>query len=286
MNPPHPRPLSDDLPAQALAVLRQATRRETLHAGRRMAWHAWGRGRPVVLLHGGSGSWTHWLHNIEPLVAAGRAVHAPDLPGCGDSDLPAEGNDADALAPAVAAGLRQLFGGAPVDLVGFSFGGLVAGLMVAESPQLARRLVLVGAPVMGLHGNPVRLHEWRHLAGEERLAVHRANLAALMLHRPESLTPLALQLHAANLERDRLRKRRLAQTDALQQALSRVRLPLAAIYGREDALYQGRLAQLEDALRALPGMGPVRFIPEAGHWVQFEAPGAFGEALAAALEGS
>ena len=39
----------------------------------------------MLLLHGGSGSWTHWLRNIQPLVDAGRQVLVPDLPGFGDS---------------------------------------------------------------------------------------------------------------------------------------------------------------------------------------------------------
>jgi 2-hydroxy-6-oxonona-2,4-dienedioate hydrolase len=43
---------------------------------------------PVVLFHGGSGSWTHWVRNIQPLVAAGRQVIAADLPGFGDSASP------------------------------------------------------------------------------------------------------------------------------------------------------------------------------------------------------
>ena len=32
-----------------------------------MVWHEWGSGDPLVLLHGGSGAWNHWLQNIEVL---------------------------------------------------------------------------------------------------------------------------------------------------------------------------------------------------------------------------
>jgi alpha-beta hydrolase superfamily lysophospholipase len=56
-----------------------------------MIWHAWGpdNAPTFVLLHGGSGSWTHWIRNIEPLVAEGYRVLAVDLPGFGDSEAPA-----------------------------------------------------------------------------------------------------------------------------------------------------------------------------------------------------
>ncbi len=42
----------------------------------------------MVLLHGGSGSWTHWIRNIPMLLACGRQVWAQDLPGFGDSASP------------------------------------------------------------------------------------------------------------------------------------------------------------------------------------------------------
>jgi 2-hydroxy-6-oxonona-2,4-dienedioate hydrolase len=73
----------------------QATRRETPCGAGATVWHVWGEARPglppVVLFHGGSGSWTHWVRNIQPLVAAGRQVIAADLPGFGDSASPPSG---------------------------------------------------------------------------------------------------------------------------------------------------------------------------------------------------
>ncbi|MEJ7928951.1 alpha/beta fold hydrolase [Ramlibacter sp. AN1015] len=279
-----PRPLVADLPPQAQWVLEGARILQTQHACGQMVWHAWGTGEPLVLLHGGSGSWTHWLRNVESLAASGRTVWVPDLPGCGDSDPPPEGHDADALVEPLAQGLGHLFGPAPVDLAGFSFGGLCAGLLASAHPGRLRRLVLVGAPVLALGARPVRLMEWRHLpTAQERAAVHRANLAALMLHHRASITPLAVALHAANLARDRLRRRRMARGDALQRALQSVALPVAAIYGREDALYRDRTEALEAALRQAPALASIDFIPDAGHWVQFEAPQRFDELLLRAL---
>jgi pimeloyl-ACP methyl ester carboxylesterase len=49
--------------------------------------------KPLVLLHGGSGSWTHWLRNVEHLSQF-RTVWALDIPGFGDSSLPAGVSDA------------------------------------------------------------------------------------------------------------------------------------------------------------------------------------------------
>lgn len=278
------RPLSDDLPQEARDVLARGRAHESLHEGRRTAWHAWGAGKPVVLLHGGSGSWAHWVRNIDALVAAGREVWAVDLPGFGDSERPATGEDSDAMAPPVRAGLEQLLGGRDFDLVAFSMGGLVAGMVAETAPPGLRRLVVVGTPLLPPGPNPVKLLEWRHLEDPgERARIHRHNLAALMLHAPEAITPLAEGIHAANLARDRMRRRRQAQSGLLAQVLQRVRCPVHTIYGRLDALFRTRLPELEAVIAAIPTLASQAFIEEAGHWVQFEQPAAFDAALARAL---
>ena len=270
----------------------QATRRTTaMGAGAgRMVWHGWGQARagvaPLVLLHGGSGSWTHWVRNIDALLAAGRQLWLPDLPGFGDSDPPPQGHDADAMVAPLCAGLRELLGPQPCDLVGFSFGGLTAGLLAAQHPDALERLVLVGAPAMGVvPERQFQLRGWRHLAPEAQVAVHRHNLAALMLSNPALIDDDTLALHMANVVRDRLPRRRLAHTDALARALPRVRCPVHAIYGALDSLYKSWIGELDAAYRATgaPYQG-MALIPDCGHWVQYEQPQAFDAALLRALE--
>ena len=289
---------SVDLPPEVQHLLARATRVETPlspNAGSgTMVWQVWqptpGQPAddylPVVLLHGGSGSWTHWLRNIDALVASGRSVYAADLPGFGDSAAPARGTDADALTEPVEHGLQQLLGSAACDLVAFSFGGMVAGFIAAQFPARAHRLVLVGAPGLGVASrNTLTLTAWRHLkSATEREAVHRSNLAALMLHRLDAITPLALRLHTDNTLRDRMKGRRLAYSEVLAQALVNVRCPVHAIYGFEDALYRQRQDALLQALHAAPHFEGLHWIADAGHWVQFERPEAFNAVLLAVLD--
>ncbi len=275
--------MAESLPAQARAILSRATERHTVHDGARTVWHTWGSGEPVVLLHGGSGSWTHWIRNIDALVAADREVLIPDMPGFGDSDKPPGARDADDLVAPLLSGLQSLLDGRSFDLVGFSFGGLVGGLMAAACPPALRRLVIVGAPLLGVGTRPVRLKEWRHLEADAAIEVHRSNLAALMLHRPESVSPLALALHQAHIPLDRLRRRAMARTDLLARTLATVTCPLVAIHGEHDVLYRDQLAQVEAVLDDLPALRWRMAIPHAGHWVQFEAAQAFDQALARAL---
>lgn len=279
------------LPAEAQALLGLASRAETPCGAGSVVWHCWGQPGsqhlpPVVLLHGGSGSWTHWLCNIAALVQSGREVLVPDLPGFGDSARPPLGTDADAVPAPIEQGLEALLGPRACDLVGFSFGGMVAGLMAARYPARARRLVLVGAPGLGIAPEKaIRLRSWRLLPdAAQRDAVHRGNLAALMLYRPEAITELALRLHVANVLRDRMQGRSLSRTDALARALAQLGCRVDAIYGAEDALYRGRMPLLAPALRQAPGFSSLCMIEAAGHWVQFEQAQAFNEALLGLLD--
>ena len=119
-----------------------------------MLWREWGAGPPLVLLHGASGSWTHWLLNIAGL-ATRFTVLAPDMPGFGDSDLPAGPQTPDALAAVVSDGIDAVVPRpAPLDLAGFSFGGIIAGLVAARQGPRVRHLVLVGPNGMALPRAP------------------------------------------------------------------------------------------------------------------------------------
>jgi 2-hydroxy-6-oxonona-2,4-dienedioate hydrolase len=250
-----------------------------------VVWRIWGDGDPLLLLHGGSGSWNHWVRNISALVVTGRTVVVPDMPGFGESASPPVGQDADALPPWLERGLVTLVGGTPCDVVGFSFGALVSGFFTARYPDRVRRLVLVGAPALSAEVlPPLDLRRWQSVpVRAERNAIHRHNLRTLMLAQDESIDELAIALHAANVERDRMRKRRLMLTDALLNMLPVMTCPLDGIWGAEDVLYRSRHDVIGRALAHAPDLRSLTLIPEAGHWVQYERAAIFNEALRSAL---
>ena len=116
--------------------------------GGKMMWHVWGEnsGKPILLLfHGGSGSWIHWIRNVQPL-SQHFTVYAADMPGLGDSDPPDDVRDVWSVTRCVETAMKALL---PADktfaITGFSFGGMVAGHIATLFEPRIRRIVMVGA---------------------------------------------------------------------------------------------------------------------------------------------
>ena len=267
--------------SQALVAARRV---EQPHSWGRVVWHVWGEQNParprLVLLHGGSGSWTHWVRNVLPLSET-HEVWALDLPGFGDSDLPPGVIDADDLVPWLDEILAQRFGDQALTVIGFSFGGMTAGLLAAHNPTRMARLILVGVPGLGLFGKdlPMRGMQAGMTQAQQR-EVHRFNLHAMMIADGGTIDDELIDLQQANVARDRMRRRRIARTDVLLHAQPHWQCPVHGIWGGRDALYASTLEQVPRVLHRLASW---HVIDGAGHWVQYEAPDAFHRALRALL---
>lgn len=88
----------------------------------KLAYLDYGKGDPVVLLHGWPMSKQMWEYQFEPLVNAGYRVIAYDRRGFGESDKPWEGYDYDTLSDDLRDLIKQL-NLSDITLVGFSMGG-------------------------------------------------------------------------------------------------------------------------------------------------------------------
>jgi len=246
-----------------------------------MVWRVWGSGPPLVLLHGGYGSWTHWIRNV--LILARRfTVIAPDLPGLGESATPPEPHTAEGLAAIVVKGLEiVLSNGAAPHIAGFSFGGVLGGHVAAQLGDRVRALTIVGSNGLGLVRQPTALQRVpTEAAAEEALAVHRHNLGALMIADPTKIDELAVYIQSQNAPRGRVRSRRFSRADTLARALPLVRVPLDGIWGERDANAYPHLDERARVLRSFQPGARFEVIAGAGHWVQYEAADRFNSVLA------
>lgn len=111
-------------------------------AGTRVRYLEAGSGSPLLLVHGLGHSSTSWRRVIPGLIASHRVI-APDLPGFGGSDAPADASyDPEYFARIVDAALEALSLDR-VDAVGHSAGGLTLLLDAFRSRSRYCKLVLV-----------------------------------------------------------------------------------------------------------------------------------------------
>ncbi len=256
-----------------------------------MVWREWGAAAPgtvpLVLLHGGSGAWNHWVRNIPVLEDRYRVV-AADLPGCGDSADPSEPYDADSLAGIVSDGLDAVVpGDGQYDLVSFSFGGVLSGLVARRQGARLRSLTIVGTPILGLittgkANDLVAIPA--HLPPEEAAPLYRGNLEKLMVHDPAAIDDLAMCLHLENMAKVRLRSRGIARRHPVAPDLVGSACALNFIFGECDPTLAPDLAGVRAHVAETHPDANFHVVPGAGHWVQYEASEAFNRLLLSWLE--
>ena len=279
---------ADADPAAVVDALARTARKVRTPCGDgAMVWRVWGAGEPLVLFHGGSGSWTHWIRNI-PELSRHYELWVADIPGLGDSTMPPKPWVPATIADVVVAGLSEQFPvSARLRLAGFSFGGQIAGLTAARMGDRIRSLTLIGVAALGLRADPrepfakVRMG----MSAAEIAAVYRQNLAVLMFADPANIDALAVHLQAENIKRARFRSRPFAPTDNLARALADVSAPLKTIWGTRDIIARPSLEARLDILRRHHPELEVRLIEGAGHWVAYEAADRFNAAMLELLRG-
>ncbi len=268
------RGMQDDTPQDASLVddltARARVERVTTPQGV-VTWRAFGTGSPVVLLHGGHGSWLHWVRNIDAL-AAQHTVWVPNMPGYGDSDVQVD--SLPGLLDALLSSLNAVLGAdTPIHLVGFSFGGLVSAHLSARRPHV-QRLALLGSAGHGTaRRSTVPLVRWAEAwrAGDAQAleTAMRHNLAVHMLSVPaQDIDALALRVHTEACVQTRFRSKDVALRGGLLELLTQRQGPTLLAWGEHDVTADPEV--LVPQLGAMLPRSEAHIVRNAGHWVQYE----------------
>jgi pimeloyl-ACP methyl ester carboxylesterase len=267
--------LSEDPQIILDRIEQEATRRESACGDGKMVWHLWdssgGSAPVVVLLHGGAGSWRHWIRTIPALVPTYRVL-VPDLPGLGESDFPPDGDDAKAIAAIVADGIDAIIGvDTSYDVAGFSFGGTMAACVGVLRGKRVRSVTIIGSSGVGAIGSAVKLEKVRHLEGQQRHDTHRTNLGRLMIADPAKIDDLAVIIQDWNTVRSRLRTPAISRSGAIMRAIDQLQSPLNGMWGEFDAPANPRGPERVATLRVHRPGADIRLIPNTGHWAAYES---------------
>jgi len=118
--------------------------------GAKLHYTTAGHGTALILLHGYAETSLMWKPII-PVLAERFTVIAPDLPGIGDSDIPADGLDMKNAAVRIH-GLAKSLGVQKAEVVGHDIGLMVAYAYAAQFPTEVTKLVLMDAFLPGVAG--------------------------------------------------------------------------------------------------------------------------------------
>ncbi|WP_135304274.1 alpha/beta fold hydrolase [Haloarcula amylovorans] len=262
-------------------------------------------GELVVLLHGFPEFWYAWHHQIRTLAEAGYRVVAPDMRGYNCSEKP-DGVDSyhiDELVSDVA-GLVRAVDRESAHVVGHDWGGLVAWQTAIDRPGIVDRLAVLNAPHPAryeelLRRSPTqiakswyafffqvpRLPEWSLRRGD--FAVVKRMLREKPI-RPDAFTETDIERYETALGRPgaltaaidyyRALFRRNARLTLTQGGLgdTSIEVPTLLVWGERDEMLDVRLTEgLDEWVADLR----VERLPNASHWVQFDAPARVSEHL-------
>ena len=269
-------------PVEIIDQLESQARKETTPCGdESMIWHIWGEGPPLVLMHGGYGSWTHWVRNIETL-SHHFTVYAPDTPGLGNSAMPPKPVTPDSIGAIISEGLNLLIPGTEaIKLAGFSFGGTIGSRVAVHQGARVTDLVIIGSGGMGIPRAPMEeMINWRDAPTPEAAKeAQRRNLKILMIADPNKVDDLAIYTQTENTKRGRVKSLQFAVTAKTLEALHKVKGRIFGIWGELDAIALDNIGARRDALRKVQPSCDFRIIPGAGHWVIYESAETVNEML-------
>jgi 3-oxoadipate enol-lactonase len=114
-------------------------------------YEEYGKGEPILLLHGLGSSCLDWEYQISALSARHRVI-AMDMRGHGRSDKPREAYSIAGFSADVEALIEHLRLG-PVHVVGLSMGGMIGFQLAVDQPHLLKSLCVVNsAPQVKVRG--------------------------------------------------------------------------------------------------------------------------------------
>jgi pimeloyl-ACP methyl ester carboxylesterase len=252
-----------------------------------------GRGAPLILLHGYAETSRMW-RPIIPILAKRFTVIAPDLPGIGDSAIPAKGLDMKTSAVRMH-GLARSLGVGKAGVVGHDIGLMVAYAYAAQFPVETEKLVVMDAFLPGvgqweaIYNNPgfwhfrfngptpealVRgrersyfEHYWNNFAADRKRSIPEADRKAYTAAYARPGRMRAGWAYFVSFQQ--------AAKDFAQLAQTRLTMPVLSI-GGEKSLGEA----LAQQMKLVASDVTVVVLKNTGHWLLEERPKQTTDALA------
>jgi pimeloyl-ACP methyl ester carboxylesterase len=207
-------------------------------------YEAFGRGQPLIFIHGWLGSWRYWVPTMDDLSDRYR-TYALDLWGFGDSDRRGEGYTIAGYTALVQRFLDEM-GIRQAPMIGHALGGVVALSFAASAPDRSNQVMAVSTPLdRNSIGRPLST-----LSAEEN------DILVRVLGRRQAASYPEVQEEAHKTDCTAIVNSVQAVIQGnLQSELDSLRVPVLLTYGDQDPLIsapsQDWLARTESNIRAI-----------------------------------
>jgi pimeloyl-ACP methyl ester carboxylesterase len=254
-----------------------------------------GDGPPLLFVHGLGGAWQNWLLNLPAFMDSHRVV-ALDLPGFGESEMPAGELTIESMARVVDAVCRQLGIDHPV-VVGNSMGGFVGAELAIDFPTRVAKLVLVSAAGLSteyLRREPIlaMARAWAlvttRMGSQTDAVVRRPRLRRALyqtvVRYPERLSgPLAYELAQGVGKEGFIPALSSLLGYSFRDRLPQIECPVLIVWGRNDMLVPVEDAEMFE--RLIGSNARAVIFEDTGHLAMVERPSRFNDLLAGFIAG-
>lgn len=238
-------------------------------------YEVYGRGRPVILLHGWLGSWGLWQETMTFLGQYYR-TYALDFWGFGESGKKRNTYMVNDFVSLVDQFMDKL-GIIRAPLVGHSMGGTVSLSVALEYPERVSKVTIIGSPIVGSSlALPLKFAGYRQIAWPLftmfpafRWAMRIAS--PFICGDPRFPDMMDRDLSKTTLESFLVSIASLRRTD-LRPRLHTICVPVMGMFGDRDNIVSPK--QWQDLQRGLPGARIERF-KTAGHFIMLDDPQVF-----------
>ncbi|MBZ4399320.1 alpha/beta hydrolase [Myxococcus faecalis] len=269
-------------------------RQEVMESGGHFVSYVdWGKGPPVVLLHG-IPTWSYLWSGLARALAASHRVLVPDLLGYGFSDRRDRFDRSVTRQAEVLEAWMERLGVVDAAVVGHDVGGGVAQQLAVRYPRRVSRLCLMdsvcydawplalmsqlGTPGMARKLSPERMTKLLRL-GLKKKGFVKAQSAELL---EGLLAPYTTEVGWVSLSRNAVALN-TNQTQELAPKLGQLAVPTLVMWGAEDGLLPAKYG--ERLVWDIPGARWMQ-VPDAGHFVMWDAPHTVAMELFRFIEGA
>ncbi len=225
-------------------------------------YETFGRGQPILFIHGWLGSWRYWVPVMD-LFSIDHRTYSLDLWGFGDSDKSRERYDVDSYVELIISFMDEL-GIWRAPLVGHTLGAAISTRLAARYPDRVSKVMAVCLPLNADYINRKLL-----TAGSNDA------LARLFWQRqhpyPEVESSLPKMAHNAVA----LTIQAVARLD-LREVLEEIEVPLLTVYGGKDPVVDPSQA---DELEGNHYSARAIVLPDAQHFPMLDEPARFSRLL-------